>query len=57
MNENDGEMEVLSETDDFAVWRTEEHEGYVYHVELGAITLHLTSEEWDELVLLIKGAG
>ncbi len=50
------EMNVLAETDNFAVWRSEEDEGVLYHIELGGITLHLTSEEWEELVLLIKDA-
>jgi hypothetical protein len=55
MSEFDPEVELVSETEDFAVWRSEEEEGFIYHVELGGITLHLTSEEWDELVLLVKG--
>lgn len=50
------EMDVLAETENFAVWRSREDDDYLYHVELGGVTLHLTSEEWDELVLLIKDA-
>jgi hypothetical protein len=56
MNDQESELEVIGETDEFVVWRSSEDEGYVYHVELGGITLHLSSEEWDELVLLIKSA-
>jgi hypothetical protein len=50
------EMDVLAESENFAVWRSKEDGGFLYHVELGGITLHLVSEEWDEFVLLIKDA-
>lgn len=50
------EMDVLAETDNFAVWRSQEDGDYLYHVELGGITLHLASEEWEEFVVLIKDA-
>jgi hypothetical protein len=50
------EMDVLAESENFAVWRSQEDDGFLYHVELGGITLHLASEEWDEFVLLIKDA-
>ena len=48
-------MEILTETENFAVWRSQEDDGYLYHIELGSITLHLSAEEWDELVVLIGG--
>jgi hypothetical protein len=59
MNTNhNNEIETLAETDLFAVWRSvEEDEGYVYHVELGGITLHMIAEEWEELVVLIRAAS
>jgi hypothetical protein len=50
------EMDVLAESENFAVWRSKEDDGFLYHVELGGITLHLASEEWEEFVLLIKDA-
>lgn len=57
-NNNDLEPEVLAETDLFAVWRNlEEDDAYVYHVELGGVTMHLSAEEWEELVLLIRTAS
>lgn len=49
------ELNILSETENFAVWRSEDDGGNLYHVELGSITLHLAAEEWEELVVLIKG--
>jgi len=54
MDEN-FEPETISETENFAIWRSEEDEGYIYHLELGGVTLHIQSEEWEELVTLFKG--
>ncbi|MCP4427332.1 MAG: hypothetical protein GY803_22825 [Chloroflexi bacterium] len=56
MSDDTVEMDVLSETDNFAIWRSQEENVFLYHIELGGITLHLASEEWDELALLIKDA-
>ncbi len=57
MSDNDLENDIISETESYVVWRSEDDQmGQYYHVALGGITLHLTSEEWNELVLLIKGA-
>jgi hypothetical protein len=55
MSANDKEQ-ILSETDNLFVWRSLEEEGFVYHLELGSITLHLYPEEWDELVVLVSDA-
>ncbi len=53
MDEND----ILAETENMIVWRSEEEQvGYMFHVELGGVSLHLLPEEWDEIVLLIKSA-
>lgn len=52
-NEDPGE--ILAETDSYFVWRTDEEGEYVYHLELGGVSLHMTSEEWNELVELMKG--
>jgi hypothetical protein len=57
MHENEIEIDVVSETENFAVWRSDEEEGFLYHIELGGITLHLSTEEWDELVVLVKSAA
>jgi len=52
---NDFEMDVKSETENFAIWCSEEDGEMLYHVELGGISLHLTSDEWEEFVMLVKG--
>ena len=48
------EEKTISQTDHFVVWRTKEEGDYIYHIELGGITLHLLSDEWEELVTLFK---
>ena len=53
--ETNFETETLSETENFIVWKATDEDEVLYHIELGGITLHLTGEEWDELVTLIKG--
>ncbi len=53
-NRDEFEPEVISETENFAVWRSEEDSGYMYHLELGGITLHINPEEWQEVVTLFK---
>ena len=57
--DNDLEPDMLAESEEsgFAIWRNEEEDGYMYHIELGFITLHLTSEEWEELVILVRQAS
>jgi hypothetical protein len=55
-NDPEVDMDIIAETENFAVWRSQEGDGFVYHVELGGITLHLDSEEWEELAILIKSA-
>jgi hypothetical protein len=56
MNHQDIEPEFLAETDNYAVWRSSDDDDTIYHLELGGVTLHFTSEEWDEFVLLIRSA-
>ena len=46
---------VLAETENMIIWRSEEDEaGYIVHVELGGVTLHLLPEEWDEFLILMN---
>lgn len=49
--------ETLAETANYAAWVSEEPDGeIVYHVELGAVTVHFFREEWEELLALIEEA-
>ncbi|MEM7801048.1 MAG: hypothetical protein AAF633_17780 [Chloroflexota bacterium] len=56
MNDQDVNVEMLAETENFSVLKSIDENGAVYHVELGGVSLHLIPEEWDELVVLIKDA-
>ncbi|MBK6327529.1 MAG: hypothetical protein KBE23_08915 [Chloroflexi bacterium] len=58
-NENGSQFDadIIAETENFAIWRSEESDDFVYHVEMGGITLHLAAEEWEEFVILIKSAA
>ena len=55
MNDEDA-SELLSETENLLIWRSKEEKGYLYHLELGHLSLHLMSEEWEELQELILSA-
>ncbi len=49
--------DTLAETGSYVAWVSEEPDGEtVYHLELGAVTLHFFKEEWDELLKLINEA-
>ncbi|MAS32795.1 MAG: hypothetical protein CL610_02235 [Anaerolineaceae bacterium] len=49
--------DTLAETSNYVAWVSQEPDGeMVYHLELGAMTLHFFKEEWDELVSLVKQA-
>jgi hypothetical protein len=57
MSNDEFEPDVVAQTENFGVWCSDDDdEELLYHIELGGITLHLTSEEWDEFVVLIKAA-
>ncbi len=54
----DVNVDTLAETENYAAWLSTETDGeVVYHVELGAVTLHFFQEEWDEVVGLIAAAS
>lgn len=53
-NHQDQDDNVLAETDSYIVWQSEEGGEIVFHLELGGVSLHMSSEEWDELVELMK---
>lgn len=56
-NPDDIPVDTLAETDQYLAWISEEPDGeMVYHLELGAVTLHFFREDWDELLKLMKEA-
>lgn len=54
--DEDVEMDLIAETDNFSVVRTKDENGTLYHVEMGGVSLHLEPEDWEELIILIKSA-
>lgn len=47
--------ETLGESENFVLWVSEEPDGeIVYHIDMGAVTLHFFREEFEELLKLIK---
>jgi hypothetical protein len=45
--------ELLAETENYMVWTSEVDGENLYHLELGGVSIHLTEEDWDELLTLI----
>lgn len=55
---DDVQTESLVVTENYAAWISHEPDGEtVYHLELGAVTVHLFREEWDEVIDLVKAAA
>jgi hypothetical protein len=51
---SDVQTETLAETENYVAWLSHEPDGEnVYHLELGAVTLHFYKEEFDEVLQLI----
>lgn len=50
--------QTLAETENYVAWLSQEPDGeQVFHIELGAVTLHFFREEWQELCALIQSAA
>ena len=50
----DPTIEILSESENFSLWRAEEPDGETtFHLELGSVTVHFFREEWEEFMKLI----
>jgi hypothetical protein len=45
---------LLAETENYMIWTTEDEGETLVHVEMGAVSLHLVGEEWDEFLTLMK---
>ena len=47
---NEPRVQVLGETENYAIWVSEEPEDgqELYHIDLNNVTLHLFPEEWEE---------
>ena len=49
--------DILAESENLLVWRSAEEVGFVYHIELGSLSLHFLPEEWEEFVTVISQAS
>lgn len=56
MSENpEVNTETLAETGNFMAWRATEPDGEeTYHLELGQVTVHFFSEEWEEFLTMMR---
>jgi hypothetical protein len=46
---------TIAETSNYLAWKAEESDGEdTYHLELGTVTLHFFSEEWQEFLELVR---
>ena len=51
-------IDILAETEQFNLIRTEEPDGEItYHLELGNVTVHFFREEWEAFVKVINELG
>jgi hypothetical protein len=58
MSDPEVQTDSLVVTENYAAWISHEPDGEtVYHLELGAVTVHLFREEWDEVVELVQSAA
>ena len=49
------EVETICETENYIVWRADEPDGEsTYHLELGNLTVHFFTEEWNEFLNLAR---
>lgn len=56
MNSNEDD-DILAETENLTIWRSREDIGFLYHIELGSMSLHLFPDEWEEFVNLVSQAA
>ncbi|MBL8116342.1 MAG: hypothetical protein J0L63_03475 [Anaerolineae bacterium] len=55
---DDVQTESLAVTENYAAWISHEPDGEtVYHLELGAVTVHFFEEEWVEVIELVHAAA
>lgn len=60
---NNGDMpdipiETMAETENYTIWSAAELDGETtYHLELGPVTVHFFTEEWNEFLEMIREAA
>ena len=57
-NGNGIDTETIAESANYLVWKANEPDGEpTFHVELGTVTIHFFSEEWDEIRTLLASTN
>jgi hypothetical protein len=47
--------EVIAETDNYQAWRVQEPDSEMtYHLEINNVTIHFFTEEWEEMLKLMR---
>ncbi len=52
--DSNGAENVLAETENFLIVEVNEEDENVYDIDFGIVTVHLTEDEYDEFVELVK---
>jgi hypothetical protein len=47
------QTETLSETENYAIWVSEDEGEVMFHLEVGMTTINFLEEDWDEFLQLI----
>lgn len=51
-------IDTIAETENYSIWASDEPDGErSYHLELGPVTAHFFTEEWNEFLELIAEAA
>lgn len=54
-NDQDLDIEVIAETENYLAWRADEPDSEsTYHLELNNLTVHFFTEEWQEFLELAE---
>jgi hypothetical protein len=57
-DDGDVSVETMAQTENYVAWLSHEPDGEtVYHLELGAVTLHFFREEFEEVIELVAAAA
>jgi len=45
---------LMAETENYMIWSSEVEDEELYHLELGGVSIHLSDDEWEEFLTLVK---
>ena len=53
MEDQNFQSETLAETENYALWISQDEEELTFHLEIGMVTINFLQEDWDEFLELI----